>query len=138
MLDSVKNIEKQLENLSETALNPKILWEEMHCIATKAFQLNAEASDLLARLETNENNIEKLAQVFDTREHIWDLTDQLARRELEIKEKTPLDVQKKSAVRKQCCCSEKQADKKTDSDESCGCCHKEHTPCCCHHQEQES
>lgn len=124
-IEHVTHLKKQLENLIKTAKNPKILWEEMAIIAKQAFQIQAESAESLKRLEAVEQDIQRLNTLFDLREEIWDLTDQLACLELEIKEKTLTPANKKEQTKHTCCHYQNTSDSSH--------CQKDHKSCCADH-----
>lgn len=141
-LETIQHLKTHLKELLETAENPKILWEEMALVAQNAFQLQAEATEQLARLEAAEQDIARLSVLFDLREEIWDLADKLAQRELEIKEKTlhprknapaKTDHPHKSGHDAHACCCHTHDEAK----ESTAPCYHKHG-CCCHTHKEDA
>lgn len=78
----------QLNKLNETAHNKKILLEEMRIVSQKAFDLQEEIMSLLDAAELTERDVEAMRELFDTREVVWNTMNEIALRELEIKEKS--------------------------------------------------
>ena len=104
----------QLNQLNETAHNKKILLEEMRIVSEKAFDLQEEIMSLLDAAELTERDVEAMRELFDTREAVWNTMNEIALRELEVKEKS---YQKQtgccrtdSAIKK-CHCSDKETNK---------------------------
>lgn len=97
-----------LEELLEVANDPKLLWEEMQILGKKAFTLQEKMEHLLDTLETQTQEVSAVQTLFETRERMWDIMNQLASAELKLKEKT--------------------LTKNTPK------CHKDHNGCCCHEQ----
>lgn len=104
----------QLNQLNETAHNKKILLEEMRIVSEKAFDLQEEIMSLLDAAELTERDVEAMRELFDTREAVWNTMNEIALRELEVKEKS---YQKQtgycrtdSSIKK-CHCSDKETNK---------------------------
>ena len=103
----------------EIANDPKILWEEMQILGKKAFVLQEKMEMLLNELESELKEVSAIQTLFETREKMWDIMNQLATAELKLKEKTL----KKSPSSK--CCHGKHE----------RCCHHKHNDKeCCHHE----
>lgn len=132
-IEHVTQLKTRLENLLKTAQNPKILWEEMEIIAKQAFQIQAESDDALKRLETAEQDIQRLNTLFDLREEIWDLADRMACLELEVKEKTLTPANKGKQAKHTCCHHQNTSDSSHCQHSHKSCC-DDHDPsdCCCH------
>ena len=108
-----------LEEMLEIANDPKILWEEMQILGKKAFVLQEKMEMLLNELESELKEVSAIQTLFETREKMWDIMNQLATAELKLKEKTL----KKSPSSK--CCHGKHE----------RCCHHKHNDKeCCHHE----
>jgi len=109
-----------LKMMVDVANDPKLLWEEMQILGKKAFKLQEKMDNLLNELEEEATEITSIQMLSDTREMMWDLMNQLATRELELKEKP----------HPKCCSHEHHC-----------CCHEhaeEHHSCCCHgHKEHQ-
>ena len=109
-----------LEEMLEVANDPKLLWEEMQILGKKAFDLQEKMEKILDELEQELKEVSAIQTVFETREKMWDIMNQLAVTELKLKEKTLT----KSPDHKCChkenknCCHHKYHDEKC-------CCHKE-------------
>ncbi len=108
-----------LEEMVELAENPKLLWEEMQILGKKAFTLQEEMEELLNALEIETKEISAIQTLFETREKMWDMMNQLAAAELKLKEKT---LTKSAQKEHKCCCHHKHGEQ---------CCHEEHK-CTCH------
>ena len=105
-----------LEEMLELANNPKVLLEEMQILGEKAFTLQEKMEQELNELEKELKEVSAIQTIFETREKMWDIMNQLAVAELKLKEKTLTKAPKK-------CCHKKE-------DHKC-CCHHEHTEECC-------
>ena len=105
-----------LEEMLELANDPKLLWEEMQILGKKAFTLQEKMEAELNALEEELKEVSAVQTIFETREKMWDIMNQLAVAELKLKEKTL----KKSPQK---CCSEK-------GEHKC-CCQHEHGEECC-------
>lgn len=134
--DITKRLTK-LNTLLETAVNPKILLEEMQILSDKAFTLQDELNALLDEAEQKETDIAELQNIFSTREVVWDAITSIAKREMQVKEKSfkttktsPQPDRVKTTHSKGCA---------NNTNEEC-CCHhhKENDACCCHHHESEA
>lgn len=113
-----------LNKLKETANNPKILWEEMKIVADKSFKLQEDILDLIKQAEETEQNVAALQSLFETREMVWDIIEEIT--ELEIKSKEKAHTKKsKCASKKDSCCKHNNCEEKPES-ECTGhcCCHK--------------
>ncbi|MBR6231781.1 MAG: hypothetical protein IKQ99_01625 [Alphaproteobacteria bacterium] len=102
-----------LEEMLELTNDPKLLWEEMQILGKKAFALQEKMEAELNDLENELKEVSAVQTIFETREKMWDIMNQLAMAELKLKEKTLTKSPKK------CCCK------------------KEEHKCCCHHKEHE-
>lgn len=76
-----------LKMMLKVADDPKLLWEEMQILGKKAFVLQEKIEKLLNELEKETKQITAIQMLADTREMMWDLMNQLASRELELKTK---------------------------------------------------
>ena len=108
-----------LEEMVELAENPKLLWEEMQILGKKAFTLQEEMEELLNALEEETKEISAIQTLFETREKMWDMMNQLAAAELKLKEKTL--TKKSNADTHKCWCHHEHGKK---------CCHEEHKCTC--------
>ena len=110
-----------LEEMLELANDPKLLWEEMQILGKKAFTLQEKIENELNELENELREVAAVQTIFETREKMWDIMNQLAIAELKLKEKTLTKTTKK-------CCHEKEEHK-------C-CCHHENGKRCCDKKEK--
>lgn len=126
MISEITKKVEALNRLKETAHNPKILIEEMQIVADKAFQLQEDIIALIQQAEEQEANIAAIQSLFETKEMVWDIIEDITSRELEIKEKTH---QKGSCNHKKegYCCGSKEHDCHQEDDNACS-----NKKCCCH------
>ena len=101
-----------LEEMLELANDPKLLWEEMQILGKKAFTLQEKMETELNELEEKLKEVSAIQTIFEIREKMWDIMNQLAVAELKLKEKTLTKTSHK-------------------------CHHKEEHKCCCHHESNE-
>ena len=102
-----------LEEMLEIANDPKLLWEEMQILGKKAFTLQEKMEAELNELESELQEVSAIQTIFETREKMWDIMNQLAAAELKLKEKTLTKKGKK-------CCHEHHAGS-CDKNEKCTC-----------------
>lgn len=124
-----KNLEKQLSHLAQLlqdAQNPKIVWEEMQILGEHAFDLQDEIMDNLDAAEEKETDITTVQQLFETREYVWDMMNQIALLEAQLKEKTFPDGKGETEYNKTAQKQKKQG---------CCCGHHQGTHCCSHQDE---
>ena len=98
-----------LEEMLEIANDPKLLWEEMQILGKKAFTLQEKMETELNELEEELKEVSAIQTIFETREKMWDIMNQLAVAELKLKEKTLAKPAKKCCHKKaehKCCCHE--------------------------------
>ena len=98
-----------LEEMLELANDPKLLWEEMQILGKKAFTLQEKMEAELNELEEELKEVSAVQTIFETREKMWDIMNQLAVAELKLKEKTLTKPTKKCCHKKvehKCCCHE--------------------------------
>ena len=105
-----------LEEMLELENDPKLLWEEMQILGKKAFTLQEKMEVELNELEEELKEVSAIQTIFETREKMWDIMNQLAVAELKLKEKTLTKSDKK-------CCHEK-------AEHTC-CCHEHEDKCSC-------
>ncbi len=110
----------QLKLLLKTAQDPKLLWEEMQIIGKKAFQLQEKMTTELETLEKSTQEITAIQMLYATRESMWDIMNQLAQRELELKAKP----HPKTTCSHKCCCHAHEENTKS-------CAHSETKHHCC-------
>ncbi len=127
----------RLNQLAQTAQNPKILIEEMRLVSGEAFQLQEDLMAELDKEEAVETDIETVQILFETRELVWDTINQIALREKEVKEHTQSRTafekhkkEQKKHLHDECGCNHHQAH------ECCGG-HEHHTCCGGHHHDDE-
>lgn len=104
-----------LEEMLDLANDPKLLWEEMQILGKKAFTLQEKMEQELNELEKELKEISAIQTIFETREKMWDIMNQLAVAELKLKERTLTKTPKKQ------CCHGK-------SEHKC-CCHEHNSEC---------
>lgn len=98
-----------LEEMLELTNDPKLLWEEMQILGKKAFTLQEKMEAELNELEEELKEVSAIQTIFETREKMWDIMNQLAVAELKLKEKTLTKPAKKCDHKKEehtCCCHE--------------------------------
>ena len=114
-----------LEELLELANDPKLLWEEMQILGKKAFTLQEKMENLLNDLEEETKEISAIQTIFETREKMWDMMNQLAVAELKLKEKTltksPQKCCQKKNGEKGCCCGHKHKTEPCHKEKKCSC-----------------
>ena len=115
-----------LEEMLDLANDPKLLWEEMQILGKKAFTLQEKMEQELNELEEELKEISAIQTIFETREKMWDIMNQLAVAELKLKEKTLTKAPKKQCCHKKethkCCCHEHEPDKECcDKKKKCTC-----------------
>jgi len=98
-----------LEEMLEIAENPKLLWEEMQILGKKAFTLQEKMEGLLTELEAETQEVSAVQTLFETREKMWDMMNQLADAELKLKERT-LKKSSPKCEHKKCCCHHNHTD----------------------------
>ncbi len=133
MTQSLKKQLTHLNKLLETSQNPKIVWEEMQILAANAFDLQDQIMAELDTAEQSETDIAAVQQLFETREYVWDIMNQIALAEAHLKEKTfpngkgEKAHQSAAKTQKGCCCGHHHTHEQTG-----GCAHH-HTEkeCCC-------
>ena len=112
-----------LEEMLELAHDPKLLWEEMQILGKKAFTLQEKMEEELNELEIELKEVSAIQTIFETREKMWDIMDQLAMAELKLKEKTLTKApSQKGKTKNKCCCHHHENHKKC-------CCKKEKSTC---------
>ena len=115
-----------LEEMLELANDPKLLWEEMQILGNKAFTLQEKMEAELNELETELKEVSAIQTLFETRERMWDIMNQLAVAELKLKEKTLTKAPSEKCCHRKgehtCCCSHKHHEEKCcDKKEKCTC-----------------
>ena len=125
MISEITKKMESLNKLRETANNPKILWEEMKIVADKSFKLQEDILELIKQAEETEQNVAALQSLFETREMVWDIIDEITTLEIKSKEKAHTK-QSKCSSKKECDCSKEGCCSHEDNEEEC------HGHCCCH------
>ncbi len=110
---TLQDLTRQLLALSKSAAEEKVLPQEMQLIQEKAFATQEKMMQLLAQQEADTNDIRSIQNIFQIREDVWDIMNNLAIREAEVKEKFGIkgDNPKPEHI----------------------CCHPHHEHCCCEH-----
>ncbi len=161
MQKEIENKLSKLSHLLETAQKPKILWEEIQIVSDHAFTLQDELTLLLDEAEESETDIQEIQDIFAAREAIWDAVSQIAKIEMQLKEKTftkqPAEKNKKGCCRNKkketkshtCCHTHEDSGhhhccgKHNHTSEHSCCCHSHEDvvnieeTCCCHHSHNE-
>ena len=92
---------QHLEEMLELANNPKLLWEEMQILGKKAFTLQEKMETELNELENELLEVSAVQTIFEIREKMWDIMNQIAVAELKLKEKT---LKRSHKCEKSCSC----------------------------------
>lgn len=119
MSKTLQDLTRQLLSLSKSAAEEKVLPQEMRLIQEKAFQLQEEMMALLQQQEDTTNDIREVQNIFQIREDVWDIMNNLAIREAEVKAK--FGMKGESPKAKHACCHH----------------HKKGEKCCCGHHHDE-
>ena len=115
---TLQDLTRQLLALSKSAAEEKVLPQEMQLIQEKAFKVQEEMMQLLAQQEANTNDIREVQNIFQIREDVWDIMNNLAIREAEIKTKFGIKGESPKAEHT--------------------CCHHHNEGCCCaHHHDKK-
>jgi len=125
MTHTLTNQINHLEELLKTAKNPKILWEEMQILGNQAFDLQDKIMLALDKAEETEVDISAVQQLFETREYVWDLMNQIALLEAHLKEKTFSNDKGEKKI--SCSCHGQKEEEK----HSCCCSHGHKDKTCC-------
>ncbi len=127
----------RLHQLAQTAQNPKILIEEMRIVSTEAFKIQEDVMRRIDKAETIETDIDKVRQLFEMREIVWDTINQITLREQEVKEHTESreafekhKKEQKKHMHDSCCCAHH-----TENNHEC-CGHHHNHECCGNHDEE--
>ena len=114
MNKTLQDLTRQLLALSKSASEDKVLPQEMRLIQEKAFSVQEEMMDLLQQQEDSTNDIREVQNIFQIREDVWDIMNNLALREAEVKAK--FGIKGESPETEHSCCH-----------------HHEKSECCCGH-----
>ncbi len=119
MEKTLQDLTRQLLALSKSAAEDKVLPQEMQLIQEKAFKVQEEMMELLTEQEATTSDIREVQNIFQIREDVWDIMNNLAIREAEVKAKFGI----------------KGESPKTEHT----CCHHHHHDgeCCCGHHHEE-
>ena len=133
MIHTLTHQIKHLEKLLETDQNPKIIWEEMQNLGNQAFDLQDQIMLALDQAEETETDIQSVQQLFEAREYVWDLMNQIALLEAHLKDKT---FPNGKGEKEHTCCHHNAEKKKGDA---CHCnhTHKEGHTCSSHSENKQ-
>lgn len=126
---TLQDLTRQLLALSKSAADEKVLPQEMRLIGQKAFEIQEQMMHLLEKEEENIKDVRAIQNIFQIREDVWDIMNNLAIRETEIKAK--FGIKGESPKAEHTCCHHHHDDKcccKHHSKEKC--CKKENKKCC--------
>ena len=119
MSKTLQDLTRQLLALSKSAADEKVLPQEMRLIQEKAFAVQEEMMALLQQQEDSANDIREIQNIFQIREDVWDIMNNLAIREAEVKAK--FGIKGESPKAEHTCCHH----------------HKKGEKCCCGHHHDE-
>ena len=119
MEKTLQDLTRQLLVLSKSAAEEKVLPQEMQLIQEKAFKVQEEMMQLLQQQEETTQDIREVQNSFQIREDVWDVMNNLAIREAQVKAKFGLKGESPNA---EC---------------TCGCEHHHESECCCDHHHNE-
>ena len=152
----LRGVIRQIKALQEAINNPKILWEEVLIVVQKAQEAEAKAMIYLEEKELSATDPALVAEIFDTRERIWDDVRLIEKKAIEIQTKTFKNAKNPEKTAQEhthkcgchqgtCGCHHGEESACGHSHESCGCgCHHgdhsdvhnhESCECGCHHHE---
>lgn len=113
MTKTIQDLTRQLLALSKSAADEKVLPQEMQIIQQKAFDVQEQMMTLLEEQEQIADDIRAVQNIFQIREDVWDIMNNLAIREAEIKAKFGIKGESPKAEHT--------------------CCHHHNEGCCCGH-----
>ena len=119
MEKTLQDLTRQLLALSKSAAEEKVLPQEMQLIQEKAFKVQEEMMQLLQQQEETTQDIREVQNIFQIREDVWDVMNNLAIREAQVKAKFGIKGESPNA---EC---------------TCGCKHHHESECCCDHHHNE-
>jgi len=119
MEKTLQDLTRQLLALSKSAAEDKVLPQEMQLIQEKAFRVQEEMMELLTEQEATTSDIREVQNIFQIREDVWDIMNNLAIREAEVKAK--FGIKGESPKAEHTCCHHHHHDGK----------------CCCSHHHEE-
>ena len=117
MTKTIQDLTRQLLALSKSAADEKVLPQEMQIIQQKAFDVQEQMMTLLEEQEQIADDIRAVQNIFQIREDVWDIMNNLAIREAEIKAKFGIKGESPKAEHT--------------------CCHHHTDGCCCAHSHDE-
>lgn len=136
MSKTLQDLTRQLLALSKSASEEKVLPQEMRLIQEKAFAVQEEMMQLLQEQEESAKDIHEVQNIFQIREDVWDIMNNLAIREAEVKAKFGIKGESPKEEHACChhhhngeCCCEHHHDEKCCKKESKKCCKKEKKIC---------
>ena len=118
MNTTLQDLTRRLLALSKSASDEKVLPQEMRLIQEKAFEIQSQMMQLLDEEEQKANDIPAIQNIFQIREDVWDIMNNLAIREAEIKAK--FGIKGESPKTKHTCCCQH---------EKCTCTHEHRKNC---------
>ena len=113
---TIQDLTRQLLALSKSAAEEKVLPQEMQLIQQKAFEVQEQMMQLLEAQEKETQDIHMIQDIFQIREDVWDIMNNLAIREAEVKAKFGIKGESPKAEHT-CCCDH----------------HHGKDKCCCRH-----
>ena len=116
---TIQDLTRQLLALSKSAAEEKVLPQEMQLIQQKAFEVQEQMMTLLEKEEKTTKDIRAIQNIFQIREDVWDIMNNLAIREAEVKAKFGIKGESPKAAHE--CCHH----------------HKKGECCCKHHHDAE-
>lgn len=122
MEKTLQDLTRQLLALAQSAADERVLPQEMVLIQEKAFEVQEKMMAELEQAEEKANDIRSIQNIFQIREDVWDIMNNLAIREAEVKAKFGVKEEVKPA-KHHCCCGHHHENK--------------HECCCGHHHEDE-
>lgn len=132
---TIQDLTRQLLALSKSAAEEKVLPQEMQLIQQKAFEVQEQMMTLLEKEEKTTNDIRAIQNIFQIREDVWDIMNNLAIREAEVKAKFGIKGESPKAEHschhhheKGCCC-EQHHNPKCQHEGKKKCCKKEGRTC---------
>ena len=116
---TIQDLTKRLLALSKSAAEEKVLPQEMQLIQQKAFEVQEQMMTLLEQEEKNTKDIRTIQNIFQIREDVWDIMNNLAIRETDVKAKFGIKGESPKA------------------EHTCTCHHHNKSGCCCEHHHDD-
>lgn len=133
MEKTLQDLTRQLLALAQSAADERVLPQEMVLIQEKAFEVQEKMMAELEQAEEKANDIRSIQDIFQIREDVWDIMNNLAIREAEVKAKFGLKEEVKPA-KHHCCCGHHHED-----EHECCCKNKKTTKTkCCSKKEKKT